>query len=104
MSSQLVSAGGADFYVEVVNIGGPQTIGSNHEPLSLDGVRDTILAVATELGQIWDKVKPAEATVDFGLKLIAKSGKLTGLIVDGGGEATLSISLTWKAGDQAEPG
>jgi hypothetical protein len=30
------------------------------------------------------------------LKLSAKSGRLTGLLVEGGGEASLAIALTWK--------
>ncbi|MGH3573285.1 MAG: CU044_2847 family protein, partial [Pseudonocardiaceae bacterium] len=43
------------------------------------GVRATVEGIATELAQVWEKVKPSEASVAFGLKLTAKSGKLTGL-------------------------
>ena len=84
---RLVSAGGAEFYVEVVDAGGPATIRDDGGVLSFDGVRATVEGIATELSQAWAKVKPAEASVAFGLRLTAKSGKLTGLVVEGGGEA-----------------
>ena len=52
--------------------------------------------IATELAQVWQKVKPSDASVAFGLKLTAKSGKLTGLLVEGGGEASLTVTLNWN--------
>lgn len=92
---RLVQAGGAEFYVELSDDGGPTTI-RDDRPLSFDGVRATVEGIATELAQAWEKVKPSEASVAFGLKLTAKSGKLTGLVVEGGGEASLAVTLTWK--------
>jgi Trypsin-co-occurring domain 1 len=93
---RLVSAGGAQFYVEVADVGGPATIRDDGAPLSFDGVRATVEGIATELAGVWQRVKPAEASVEFGLKLTAKSGKLTGLVIEGGGEAALTVTLTWK--------
>jgi len=92
---RLVKAGGAEFYVEVSDAGGPTPIRSEG-PLSFDGVRATVEGIATELAQAWQKVRPSEASVAFGLKLTAKSGKLTGLVVEGGGEASITVTLTWK--------
>ncbi|MDQ3765129.1 MAG: hypothetical protein M3460_27620 [Actinomycetota bacterium] len=91
---RLVRAGDAEFYVEVSDAGGPTTI-RDDGPLSFDGVRATVEGIAAELTQVWQKVKPAEACVAFGLNLTAKSGKLTGLVVEGGGEASLTVALTW---------
>jgi hypothetical protein len=90
-----VRVGDAEFYVEVSESGGPQTVGLN-EALSLDGVRDTVQAIASTLGQVWKEVRPNEATVEFGLSLTAKSGKLTGILVDGEGQASLTITLVWQ--------
>ncbi|MGQ0717450.1 MAG: CU044_2847 family protein [Pseudonocardiales bacterium] len=59
-------------------------------------MRATVEGIATELAQVWQQVKLSEASVAFGLKLTAKSGKLTGLLVEGGGEASLTVTLTWK--------
>ena len=101
---RLVSAGGAEFYVEVADaVGGPTTIRDDGVPLSFDGVRATVEGIATELAGVWQRVKPSEASVEFGLKLTAKSGKLTGLVIEGGGEAALTITLTWKQ-PEAKPG
>ena len=91
----LVSADGVEFYAELAESGGPQTVGLD-EVLSFDGVRQVVTAICKDLAKAWDAVKPAEATVEFGLNLTAKSGKLTGLLVEGGGEASLKVTLTWK--------
>jgi hypothetical protein len=95
-----VEAGGVEFFVALADGGGPQTV-SLDRVLSFDGVRDTVEAVASQLGQVWEKVKPSEASVEFGLALTAKAGKLTGLLVDAGGEASLTVTLTWKRPDPA---
>jgi hypothetical protein len=93
----LVRAGGTEFYMEVAETGGPQTVGLD-DVLSFDGVRDTVSAICRELAKAWEAVKPAEATVEFALNVAARSGKLTGLVVEGGGQASLKVTLTWKDG------
>ncbi len=93
---RLVTAGGAEFFVEVADVGGPATIRDDGGPLSFDGVRATVEGIASELAGVWERVRPSEASVSFGLKVTARSGKLTGLLVDGGGEAALTVTLTWR--------
>jgi hypothetical protein len=92
----LVEVGGTQFYVEVAEQSGVGTVGLG-QVVSFDGVRDTVAAIAGELAEVWHRVRPDEARVEFALKLVSKSGKLTGLLVEGGGEATLTVALTWKA-------
>ena len=92
---QVVTGDGSEFWVELTTAGGPATIKDNGA-LSFDGVRGTIENIAAELSQTWQRVKPSEASVEFALKLTVKSGKLTGLLVEGGGEAALKVTLTWK--------
>jgi hypothetical protein len=91
----LVRSGEAEFWVRVVDAGGPSTIGLG-KPLSFDGVRKTVEEIGTQLSTAWDRVKPSEAVVEFGLTLTAKSGMLTGLIVDGEIEASFKVTLTWS--------
>jgi hypothetical protein len=91
----LVRAEGAEFYVQLADTAGPQAVGLD-QVLSFEGVRETVTAICKELGKAWEVVKPAEAKVELALKLVAKSGKLTGLLVEGGGEAALKVTLTWK--------
>jgi len=89
-----VRSGETTFYAEVRDTEGASPAGL--EALSLDGLGDTIRAVAGELQKSFDAVRPDEATLEFGLDLIAKSGKLTGLIVEGEGNASVKVTLTWK--------
>lgn len=59
-------------------------------------MRHTVTAISDELNQAFERAKPQEAVGTFGLKVSVKSGKLTGLLVEGGGEASLTPTLTWK--------
>lgn len=92
----LVEVDGREFFVEVADAGGPQTVSAD-QALSFTAVRDTIEAVAGQLSTVWERVKPAEATVAFGLSFSAKTGKLTGLIVEGAAASSLTVTLTWKS-------
>jgi hypothetical protein len=93
----LVRAEGVEFFAEIAVEDGPQPVGLE-DFLSFDGVRETVTAIGKELSKAWDEVKPTEASVELALKLAVKSGKLTGLLVEGGGEASLKVTLTWKHG------
>ena len=92
-----VRSGQTTFYVELSPQVGVQPVAIG-DHLTFDGVRDTVAAIATELTEAWQRVKPTEASVEFGLKFTAKSGKLTGLVVEGGGEASMTVRLSWKSG------
>lgn len=98
---ELVRSGDVEFFVEVVDGGGPENVGLDRV-LSFDGVRNTVEAVATQLSQVWDRVKPAEASVEFRLSLTTKAGRLTGLIVDADSSASLRVTLTWKSPAQPD--
>jgi hypothetical protein len=91
----LVHAGDVAFYAEVGDTGGPQAVGLD-QVLSFDGVRETIAAIGEEVAKAWEAVKPAEATVELGLQLTVRAGKLTGLLVESGGDASLKVRMTWK--------
>jgi Trypsin-co-occurring domain 1 len=99
---ELVQAGDAEFFVTVVD-GGPVQVGARREALSFDGVRETLLAVAEEVVSVWRQVRPDEATVEFGLSASAQTGKLTGLLVDGGAKAAFKVTMTWRAGAEQQP-
>ena len=88
-------ADGVEFYVEVVEAGGPSNVGLD-DVLSFSGVRSTVQAIAGELTAAWQSVRPDEAGVEFSLALKVKEGKLTGLLVSGGAEASLKVTLKWN--------
>ena len=94
--SELVRIGDVEFYMELADAGGAQPVAAV-QALSFDGIRDTVQAVGEQLTKAWQEVKPTEATVEFGISATAKTGRLTGLIVDGAAEAALKVTLTWRA-------
>lgn len=93
---ELVRIGDVEFFVEIAQPAGPEPARA-HDVLSFDAMRDTIEAIASQLAQVWNRVRPSEASVEFGLEATVRSGKLTGLLVEGGGAAALKVTLSWKA-------
>jgi hypothetical protein len=65
------------------------------DKLKLDDVAATIKAIADTLGAAVKEATPDKASVEFGLELALKSGKLVSLITDAGATATLKVSLEW---------
>ncbi len=61
-----------------------------------DDVAATLTGVTKALRGAIDKVAPSKVTVELGIELVLKSGKLTGLIVEGQGTASLNITLEWS--------
>jgi hypothetical protein len=95
----LVEADGTQFYVEVQAAPGGEAdleALSLEAPFSFDDVGKAIQAIGATLTRAWQSAKPDEAQVEFGLEVTAKAGKLTSMIVEGGGTATLKVTLTWK--------
>ena len=99
---ELVRAGDAEFFVTVVD-SGPVQVGAKQPALSFEGMRETLHAVAEEVVAVWRQVRPDEATVEFGLSATAQTGKLTGLVVDGGAQAAFKVTMIWRAGTEAAP-
>lgn len=101
---RLVRAGGAEFYVQVSEVGdggftGPVNVGVR-DVLSFDGVREMVEGVCGEFAGVWRRVRPAEASVEFEVGVAARSGKLIGLLGEGDGSARLKVSMTWRAGGE----
>ncbi len=102
---QLVQAGGVEFLVELSEddgtpIGtsrgtGIATVRTPKLP-SFDDVSEVVGAIAGSLKNALESAKPTEAQLEFGLEVIGKTGKLTSVLVEGGGTATLKVTLTWK--------
>lgn len=61
-----------------------------------DDVVATLEAVSGAIRAGLAKAAPDKVTVELGIELTVKSGRLTGLVVEGGGTASLSITLEWE--------
>jgi hypothetical protein len=62
-------------------------------------VTGTLEGVAHAIRSGLSKVTPSKTTVELGLQLVVKNGKLTALLVEGRADVSLKVTLEW--GDRA---
>jgi hypothetical protein len=72
------------------------------DAFDLQGLSGTLEGIAQAVRSGLVKVTPSKTTVELGIELAVKNGKLTGLIVEGDAKASLKVTLEW--GGQAESG
>ena len=58
-------------------------------------VSGTLEGVAQAVRSGLEKAAPSKTTVELGIQLAVKNGKLTGLIVEGKADASLKVTLEW---------
>ncbi|MET9953470.1 CU044_2847 family protein [Streptomyces sp. NPDC006339] len=63
------------------------------------GLTDVVRGVVGSLRAGLDPQGSVEVAVSFGIELSAQAGKVIGVLADGGGKASVNVSLTWT-----EPG
>jgi NTP-dependent ternary system trypsin peptidase co-occuring protein len=82
---------------EVEGAAGPaQKVGAK-EVFDLDEVSGTLEGIAQAVRSGLEKAKPDKTTVELGIQLTVKSGKLTSLLVEGQADASLKVTLEWAA-------
>src|SRR5438105_2200716 len=64
--------------------------------LEFKDIVESIAGISEALGEVLHRCQPTKASVNFGLELSAKSGKLMALLVDGEGKGTLNVGLEWS--------
>ncbi|MGW8883962.1 CU044_2847 family protein [Streptomyces sp. NPDC055749] len=62
---------------------------------SLTGI---VTSVARSLAEPLRAVRPDEVSVEFGIELTAKAGKVVGLLADGEAKGGIKVTLTWNGG------
>lgn len=67
--------------------------------VDLDVALHSVAEFARTATKALSRVAPDELEIEFGVGFEAKAGKLTGLIVDGKGECTLTVRLKWTSPD-----
>lgn len=87
---------GVEVGVEVLVDGGPGNVGVL-DHLDFKEVEHIIAGLAQVVGQALQQVKPQKATAELALGLKVETGKLTGVLVKAGGNASIKVSLTWEA-------
>lgn len=65
---------------------------------SVESLNSLVTGVARSLAEPLRAVRPDEVSVQFGIELTAKAGKVVGLLADGEAKAGLTVTLTWNGG------
>lgn len=71
------------------------------EPHEFAGVMEAVEGIASGVAGTMAKLRPSEASVEFGLELGVESGNLTALLVKGSAKGNLKITLTWTREESA---
>lgn len=74
--------------------GGARKVGWE-DRFDFKGVAETLEGVADALRTSLAKARPSKVTVELGVELAVKSGKLIGLIVEGEGGGSFTVTLEW---------
>lgn len=72
------------------------------ETFDLSEVSGTLEGIARAIRSGLEKVAPLKTTVELGIQLAVKNGKLTGLIVEGKADASLRVTLEWGGESSAD--
>lgn len=69
----------------------------------VEDLQSVITGVARSLAVPLRAVRPDEVSVEFGIELTAKAGKVIGLLADGEAKAGIKVTLTWGNGGPPDP-
>ncbi|MFE6663673.1 CU044_2847 family protein [Streptomyces sp. NPDC057697] len=64
----------------------------------VESLRSVVTSVARSLAEPLRAVRPDEVSVEFGIELTAKAGKVVGLLADGEAKGSIKVTLTWNGG------
>ena len=86
--------------VEVEGIGATKT--DLRDKFKFDEVAETLEGITDAIKTSLATVTPDRVSVELGIELALKAGKLTALIVEGGGKGALTVTLEWER-DREQP-
>jgi hypothetical protein len=75
--------------------GGIASVG-RHGPSDLRAALEPVTEVAELVRERLESLTATRATVQFGVSFSAQSGKLTALVFEGSGQASLTVTLEWE--------
>jgi hypothetical protein len=96
--TQVLLPGGEVIWARVSGQARPRDVGFGERTATLAAEEFSRLAGAV-IGTVRDAVdghQADEVTVDFGIELSAKSGKVVGVLAELGGTSSIAVHLTWK--------
>jgi hypothetical protein len=91
----LAKIGSAEVLLEVADLGGVSEV-SLRDVLSTEAVWSTLEEITQAIQTVWQKVKPSEAEIEFGLGCAVKSGVLHSFVVGASGNANFKVKMKWQ--------
>jgi len=84
-----------------VQVEGPVDVGAGAvlRRLAIADLRETVEGVTQSVAQALRRVRPDEVSVEFGVELAVKTGKLTSVLAEGSSNTSIKLTLTWNSGD-----
>jgi Trypsin-co-occurring domain 1 len=64
--------------------------------LDMDQLRATVGGVSHAVRSALGRLEPDEINIEFGLELALKSGKLTSVLAEASGKASVKVSVGWR--------
>lgn len=85
---------GAKVLVQATVAGGREAVVAGIP--SFTDVTEALEGIAQSITEVWEKVKPSKASVEFGIQMGIESGKITAMFVKGTGSADLKVTMEWE--------
>ncbi|MFI1470804.1 CU044_2847 family protein [Streptomyces wuyuanensis] len=111
--TRIVLPDGTPVWARISGAGEPERPGPGGEPGGLpysdtgfaeqaqarmESLHGVVTGVARSLAGPLRAVRPDEVSVEFGIELTAKAGKVVGLLADGEAKGAIKVTLTWNGG------
>lgn len=80
-----------------VRVEGPSDVGVTRvlRKLPADDLKKVVAGVAGTVADAVESVRPDQVSVEFGIEIALKSGKVASVLAEAGGKASLKLTLTW---------
>jgi hypothetical protein len=85
------------------DVGLVQRIAPSDEVFHLEGFADTVRGVVTSVRQALDEHRPDSLSVEFGIEIAARAGKLLSVLAEVGATAQIRVTASWDRRDAAMP-
>ncbi|MDG4802374.1 CU044_2847 family protein [Micromonospora sp. WMMD980] len=94
---------GERIWVRLSETTGPADVGWQDDQVHrLEGLLETVRGVARSVRAGLHEARPDTVTVEFGVTMSAKTGRVLSVLAEAGAEANLKVTLSWQgssAGD-----
>jgi hypothetical protein len=85
-------------WIEGVSVDAEQEVAQRRGEGKLADVTPSLVALCSDLGNLFARVAPQKATVEFGMSFKVEASGLALLVAKAGAEANFKVTLEWSGG------